>query len=71
MQSKRIGIAAVIVAAGLVAARVWAQADRIDVFELIMQHVHMDAGTGSAGNSDPNTAGPRTGWFDLYTGRHE
>jgi hypothetical protein len=73
MQFKHIGIAALIAAAGLVTARVWAHGDRIDVFELVMQLIHMDAGsgTGSAGNSDPNTAGPRTGWFDLYIGRHE
>ncbi len=69
MQLKRIGIAAVILAGGLIVARPWAQTDRIGTFELAAQDSRTDAGTDGAGSGrfDPYTQGLRTGWFDPYT----
>lgn len=70
MQLKRIGIAAVILAGGLVIARPWAQTARIGTFEVAAQASRADDrstdGLG-AGRFDPYTQGHRTGWFDPYT----
>lgn len=73
MQLKQLGIASVIVAGCLVAARPWAQVDRIGTFELAAHDSQAgasnddDSTTEGARRFDPYTQGHRTGRFDPYT----
>ena len=70
MQLKRIGIAVVILAGGLVAACPWAQTARIGTFEVAVQDSRAACAStdgSGAGRFDPYTQGHRTGWFDPYT----
>ncbi len=53
MRLKHIGIAAVIVAGGLVAAFPWGQVDRIGLFNQVAQHSGTDVNTNDTGRFDP------------------
>jgi len=68
MQLKHIGIAAAIVAGGLVVALQWAQPGRVGAFETVTQQTPTDAGADGAGDSGPYRQGRPAGGFDLHPG---